>query len=77
MVAERCLDESLMSISDIKSNLKQLKIPVTMYKIYIILGICMQEKKIGPCRMNINNTRYYYDMKLKKCLEFEYGGKPK
>ena len=35
----------------------------------------MQEKKIGPCRMNVNNTRYYFDWNIKKCLSFEYGGK--
>lgn len=34
----------------------------------------MQEKKIGPCRMKVNNTRYYFDWNEKKCLPFEYGG---
>ncbi len=31
----------------------------------------MLDKKPGPCRMRTNNTRYYYDKSLKKCLSFE------
>jgi hypothetical protein len=31
----------------------------------------MLEKKPGPCRMRTNNTRYYYDKTMKKCLPFE------
>ena len=34
----------------------------------------MLDKKPGPCRMTVNNTRYYYDRNMKKCLPFEYGG---
>jgi hypothetical protein len=31
----------------------------------------MLDKKPGPCRMRNNNTRYYYDKTMKKCLPFE------
>ena len=32
------------------------------------------EKKPGPCRMTVNNTRFYFDANMKKCLPFQYGG---
>ncbi len=55
VVAERCLDEDLMSYDEIRR-------------------ICSLKKKPGPCRMTKSNVKFYFDVKAKKCLSFEYGG---
>ena len=79
VINEKCVDEHSMSNAEKKSKFFQIFL-FLYFSIYFYClncktkGICMLEKKPGPCRMTINNTKFYYDTKMRKCLPFEYGG---
>jgi len=39
---------------------------------FIFLDVCKQEKVVGSCKASF--PRFYYDLNMKKCKEFIYGG---
>lgn len=70
MVTEKCQDISLMSLTERKSKLSLISL-VLYSQCLVYQGVCSLEKKPGPCRMTVDNTKYYFDRTARRCLPFQ------